>query len=109
MNDVLKQGYPLLNHQQRNAVDCIFQTKSLFLTGVAGTGKTTVLKTAEQICNDLRSDHKAQYPVYFTAMTGKAASFFANGWTLHNWAGVRSDKTYAEFDAQIRRNKGAVD
>lgn len=88
----------------KEAIRFIREGKSLFITGKAGTGKTTLLK---EIVNRLRSDGRL---VAVTAPTGVAA-YNAQGVTLHSLLrlplapylpGVRIPRLYDLKEEEIR-------
>ena len=73
-----------LNTQQRAAFDAVVDSKSIFITGPGGTGKSFLLENLHDYFK-LRSKRK----LAITAMTGCAAVLigpFAK--TLHSWAGI---------------------
>ena len=73
----------LLNKEQKYAIDVVVEkSKSIFLTGCGGTGKSFVL---EKMVEELRK--RGRKGVAVTAMTGVAA-FNIGGSTLHSFAGI---------------------
>ena len=62
--------------EQQAIIDAIHHGENIFITGVAGTGKSFVI---EQI--------RKRYPVSVTATTGIAA-LNVEGSTIHSWAGL---------------------
>jgi hypothetical protein len=85
-----------LSADQLRAVEAALCGGSLFLTGNAGSGKSTALRV---LIEELRADGKK---VAVTAMTG-AAAVLVEGRTLHSWAGVGlgTDETYV-LKAKLR-------
>lgn len=76
-----------LNEEQRKAVEAVvLNKKNIFLTGVAGSGKSFTINT---MVDELRAKEKK---VYITASTGVAATL-VNGMTLHSWGGIGLGKS----------------
>ncbi|KAL5704686.1 DNA helicase [Ranunculus cassubicifolius] len=71
------------NPQQQHILTSISNSKNVFITGPAGTGKTVLLQEAIKI---LRQKYQRS-EVYVTASTGVAA-FHLNGQTIHSFAGL---------------------
>jgi ATP-dependent DNA helicase PIF1 len=71
-----------LSQEQQEVLDYALNTNdNMFITGAAGTGKTTLIKLIRE---ELTKQGKK---VAMTAMTGMAASHF-NGQTIHYFAGI---------------------
>lgn len=70
-----------MNTEQRKAYDVVCAGKSLFLTGLAGTGKSFTLKHILYYCKAA----KLKYGI--TATTGSAA-FLIGGSTIHSFLGI---------------------
>lgn len=85
-----------LSKDQQEAVDAILRDRYVFLTGVAGTGKSYLLESIK--------DNQALGNVAVTASTGIAA-LNVGGQTIHKWSGVGISKTWAEVN---RRRMGYV-
>jgi ATP-dependent DNA helicase PIF1 len=72
----------MLNIEQQLAFDAIvLERKNIFLTGMAGCGKSYTLSQIQQAFNN----SNIKYAV--TASTG-AAAILIDGMTLHRWAGI---------------------
>jgi ATP-dependent DNA helicase PIF1 len=90
-----------LSAEQRHVVELVKRGDSIFFTGVAGTGKSFTLK---QIAREMGTDG-----IFFTAMTGVAASQIPEATTLHSFAGIgRGDGTLEQVLVRVRTNKVAV-
>jgi ATP-dependent DNA helicase PIF1 len=78
--------YSIMQHEldiyQQKAVDKALKGHHVFITGVAGTGKSYLIK---QLTERLRASGKS---VQVTATTGIAAVNLPNACTLHYWAGL---------------------
>lgn len=72
-----------LSQEQRDVVEAILQGTNAFVTGAAGTGKSTVLKTTVAILKDRLGEDA----VVVTAPTGIAAVNIG-GQTIHSFAGL---------------------
>lgn len=70
-----------LNKQQVNSVKYFLNGNNMFITGIAGTGKTFILNKIIQWCNENNKK------LGITALTGTAA-ILINGTTIHSWAGI---------------------
>ncbi len=81
-----------LNTKQREIADLILSGENVFLTGVAGTGKSYLFK---YVIQELKEKYKV-YEIAITAPTGIAAVNI-NGQTLHSWAGIGLGKESAHF------------
>ena len=81
-----------LNTKQREIADLILTGENIFLTGVAGTGKSYLFK---YVIQTLKEKYKV-YEIAITAPTGIAAVNI-NGQTLHSWAGIGLGKESAHF------------
>ena len=69
------------NYNQKEFKKCFLKKKNIFLTGIAGTGKTYVLNKIIEWSKD------NNIKIGVTAMTG-AAAILLNGITIHSWAGI---------------------
>ena len=87
---------PLDTVQQR-AVDIAMSGRSMFLTGVAGTGKSAVIKEVRR----RRAKHLAEGRFFIVASTGIAA-LQVGGSTLHSFAGCGVPRTMADFEKMWR-------
>ena len=91
-----------LTSDQRMAIEMAKTGDSIFFTGSAGTGKSTVLNL---MIRELRRQGKS---VDITASTGAAATLVGGG-TLHSWAGVGLAKDPPEkLGYMARGNKKAA-
>ena len=72
-----------LCEEQERVLKLVMEGRSLCVTGVAGTGKSYLVKEMIARLN------KAENSVAVTAPTGLAASLLPNGQTLHSWAAVQ--------------------
>jgi len=89
----------MLSDEQTEALNHITQGHNVFVTGVAGTGKSLVLKKAlEYIQNNY--DSKEYVAV---APTGSAA-IALEGQTMHSFAGIGIPKIYTDF-SKTKSNK----
>lgn len=70
-----------IDMKQERALELLQEGRNVFLTGPAGSGKTTVLT---QFIEWLQEQGKT---VAVTASTGIAATYL-NGTTIHSWAGI---------------------
>ncbi len=71
------------NEDQLKALKAIEDGQNIFLTGPAGTGKSTIIKEVFKKCNENDKN------ISVTAMTGCAALLLTYGAkTIHSWAGV---------------------
>src|SRR3989338_1667397 len=82
------------NDQQLCALRLIDQRRNIFLTGMAGTGKSYLIHLIRE-----------RYPhVIVTALTGTAAALI-NGQTLHKWSGLTVNPMSREkLCARVREN-----
>jgi len=91
-----------LNQEQRRAFEKVKQGDNLFLTGEAGTGKSTCLRTIIEWARAERLN------IGVTATTGSAA-ILIRGSTLHSFLGIGlATKTAAELVDQIKNKKKFV-
>lgn len=87
--------------EQRQVVEAVAEGKSIFLTGVAGSGKTYTVTAALEVLKSLHSREK----VLVTAMTGIAASYLEGGTTFHSALGFPiGNWSREEIVANIRKN-----
>jgi ATP-dependent DNA helicase PIF1 len=93
--------YDKLSRKQQEALDMIKMGKNVFLTGVAGTGKSLVLKLALEF---LRDTYK---PNQYVALgsTGPVA-IALGGQTIHSFAGIGVPQLKADF-AKVKKKKKA--
>jgi ATP-dependent exoDNAse (exonuclease V) alpha subunit len=71
----------VLTEEQQGALNAFKSKKNLFLTGVAGAGKSVTLKRIVEYAN------KKEWKIGVTATTGSAA-FLIGGRTLHSFLGI---------------------
>ena len=90
-------GYLKLNKEQQKGYDMAIKGHNVFLTGVAGTGKSFTLN---YIINRL----KPYKNVYVTASTGTAA-YIINGKTLHSWIGATHQQTPVDIFIKNMKSK----
>jgi ATP-dependent DNA helicase PIF1 len=89
----------ILNKEQSKALEAFKSKKNIFLTGVAGAGKSVTLKKIIEYCNE----EGLKFGV--TATTGTAA-FLIGGKTLHSYLGIGFAKESAEeIYEYLRENK----
>jgi len=89
----------ILNKEQSKALEAFKTKKNIFLTGVAGAGKSVTLKKIIEYCNE----EGLKFGV--TATTGTAA-FLIGGKTLHSYLGIGFAKESAEeIYEYLRENK----
>lgn len=88
----------VLNDEQRGIVhDFVHQGRNVFMTGVAGTGKTT---TITEVVHEAA---RAKLTCGITAMTGSAA-ILIGGQTLHSYLGIGLAKgTACELARNVRK------
>jgi ATP-dependent DNA helicase PIF1 len=87
----LKKSEISLDEEQKKAVKHVMEGKSLFLTGKAGTGKSTVVnKMIELLIKKYNNDKRR---IGITASTGLAASNIG-GITLHSFSRIGVNKTF---------------
>lgn len=72
-----------LNEMQLKAYNAVISRKNIFITGIAGTGKSAVIK---KIKHDMEIIHKIN--VAITSTTGISANLI-NGTTLHSYLGIQ--------------------
>lgn len=86
-----------LNNVQKSALQDILDGKSIFLTGVAGSGKTTLIKY-------FYNTYKTTKNIGLTSLTGCSA-IILGGSTLHSFLGIRLGNGGVEYLVElIRRN-----
>ena len=89
----------ILNEEQQKAIDAFKTKKNIFLTGVAGAGKSVTLKKIIEYCNE----EGMTFGV--TATTGTAA-LLIGGKTLHSYLGIGYGKGEPEeIYEYLRENK----
>jgi ATP-dependent DNA helicase PIF1 len=89
----------MLSDEQAQALNCIREGRNVFVTGVAGTGKSLVLKKAlEYIENNYENDEYVA-----VAPTGSTA-IALEGQTMHSFAGIGVPKIYTDF-SKTKSNK----
>lgn len=89
----LCEGNTILSEEQYHVLQFALQGQSLFLTGRAGTGKTTVLS---EIIKRLSEMHGEEH-VFATSSTGISACHIG-GTTVHSFAGIGlGDETVSEI------------
>ncbi|KAG9395074.1 DNA helicase Pif1 like [Carpediemonas membranifera] len=93
-----------LQPDQRRVYDAVMMGESVFFTGVAGTGKSFLLKV---IINAIRERLKGtDERVFVTASTGAAAVNIA-GTTIHSFSGIGvGSEDAATIAMKLRRRKG---
>lgn len=95
-----------LSIEQQYALDLFEEGRNLFITGPAGTGKTTL------VLELIQSAKKRGKIMQCTAMTGCAAILLpknANARTIHSWSGVKIDKGPSEkVVRRVMRNEKAI-
>lgn len=77
----------LLNEKQNKALELILSGKNIFLTGMAGTGKTTVINMFRK---------KTRKNIAVTSTTGTSA-ILIKGSTVHSYLGIGLGKGSIEF------------
>lgn len=88
-----------MNTEQKKAYDVVTSKKHLFLTGLAGTGKSYTLKHILQYCKS----NGLKYGM--TATTGSAA-FLIGGTTIHSFLGIGlGNKSAAELAWYLKNKK----
>ena len=91
-----------MSEEQKQAMEFIRQGHNVFLTGVAGTGKSLVLRSAlDYFSNNLRANQFVA-----VAPTG-AAAVAVEGQTIHSFASIGIPKTFKDFE-KSKRNKATA-
>lgn len=94
--------YKTLTEKQRDFFDLFFEGKSIFLSGVAGTGKSFCIKILNEFCQ------KNKISLALTASTGIAA-LTIKGATIHSFAGIGlADKDAMSIINDVKKYKKAV-
>jgi ATP-dependent DNA helicase PIF1 len=88
-----------LSDEQALALDLIREGRNVFLTGVAGTGKSLVLKKALEYVKETY-EHNEYVAVAPTGSTAIALE----GQTVHSFAGIGIPKIYTDF-RKMKSNK----
>lgn len=89
-----------LNDKQNEAYSRMVRGESIFLTGPAGTGKTSVIRMFTRNYSD-------QKTIAVTSSTGTSA-LLMNGTTLHSYTGIGLGKSSAESLIENIRKKGHI-
>jgi ATP-dependent DNA helicase PIF1 len=91
-------GQEELSTQQSEAIQLIQEGRNVFLTGVAGTGKSLVLKRALEYLKE------ALKPNEYVALgpTGSAA-LVLEGQTIHSFAGIGIPRTRDDFEKTLKQ------
>ncbi|KAK7387043.1 hypothetical protein VNO78_27517 [Psophocarpus tetragonolobus] len=86
-----KQRRPKIHwtEEQKSVLSAVEQGSSVFITGSAGTGKTTLVFEIVKLLKKLHTRSR----VYVTASTG-AAAFAIRGQTLHSFSGIDIENNY---------------
>ena len=72
-----------LSEEQQEIFECFKNGESLFITGPAGSGKTFLIRTLYEWCNE---NNKS---IQVCALTGCAAVLLqTKAKTIHSWAGI---------------------
>ena len=87
-----------LNKEQEYALNILKSGKNVFITGSAGTGKTTLIQFYKEFCNQKR------VKIALTSTTGISA-LLINGTTIHSFAGIKTGNVSI---TQVLNNKFAV-
>jgi len=93
--------YESLSPKQQEALDLIKEGKNVFLTGVAGTGKSLVLKLALQFLKDTYKPNE-----YVALGSTGPVAIALEGQTLHSFAGIGVPQVKEDF-AKVSRKKKA--
>jgi ATP-dependent DNA helicase PIF1 len=91
----------ILNEEQIKAINLVKMGHNIFLTGVAGSGKSLVINNIVKWGKTTSPKPKV---ISITATTG-VASTHINGCTLHSWAGVGCDMKIPLPSLMKRLNK----
>lgn len=89
-----KKGWEMGNAEEDFLLDVVCRERNVFLTGSAGTGKSTTIKLLQELLHYFR----VQFAT--TAPTGVAASLLG-GRTIHSWLGIGLGPVY-ERDKDAR-------
>ena len=94
---------PPLSSEQRETLEKALEGDSMFCTGNAGTGKSTLLRV---MIRALQAQH-GESKVAVTASTGAAATLLS-GCTIHSWSGVGIGRESAEdLATRVLKNKAS--
>ncbi len=88
-----------LSEEQARAVDLIKEGRNVFLTGVAGTGKSLVLKKALEYIKETYD-----YDEYVAVAPTGSTAVVLEGQTVHSFAGIGIPKVYTDF-RKMKTNK----
>lgn len=87
-----------LNEKQEEVMEMVMEGKNVFITGVAGSGKSFLIKKIKEWADDNGKN------TAITAMTGVAASNI-NGSTLHYWGGIGLGKSNgSEMEVALKKS-----
>eukprot|EP00567_Pseudictyota_dubia_P014046 CAMPEP_0197433368 /NCGR_PEP_ID=MMETSP1175-20131217/1263_1 /TAXON_ID=1003142 /ORGANISM="Triceratium dubium, Strain CCMP147" /LENGTH=887 /DNA_ID=CAMNT_0042961725 /DNA_START=96 /DNA_END=2759 /DNA_ORIENTATION=+ len=83
---------PPLDERQRYAFDQVFQDKrNVFITGVAGTGKSVLLR-------HIQRELKRQGKAFAVMAPSGVAAHNVGGVTIHSWTGIGVPRTPRDFE-----------
>jgi ATP-dependent DNA helicase PIF1 len=97
LKELLNETDIVLDDEQKKAVELAFNKKSFFLTGKAGTGKSTVTNIIIKILTKKYGNEKK---IAKTASTGLAASNI-NGITLHSFSSIGVNKGFDKIIEEL--------
>ena len=98
-NEDVDDGDARLSDEQALALDLIREGRNVFLTGVAGTGKSLVLKKALRYIKDT-----FDYDEYVAVAPTGSTAVVLEGQTVHSFAGIGIPKIYTDF-RKMKSNK----
>jgi ATP-dependent DNA helicase PIF1 len=80
MNELIEQKLKLLNEKQKIAFELMCKKKNVFISGMAGSGKSFIIKLFKKTFQNLSN-------IAITSTTGVSA-ILINGTTLHSFLGI---------------------
>lgn len=97
-NDVCSDLKIELSEQQNNVVESFKNGENIFLTGMAGSGKSTIIKYLINYCETRDINHAIVAP------TGCAA-VLVNGYTIHSFFGIHGELNTDNISRNIEKLK----
>ncbi|MCI5839854.1 MAG: ATP-dependent RecD-like DNA helicase [Peptoniphilaceae bacterium] len=99
VNIDIENKYQILSDEQKEAVKSAFENKLLIITGGPGTGKTTIIKTICELCDE------EDLTYFLAAPTGRAAkrineSTKRESFTIHRLIGKNSENSISEYNLE---------
>jgi ATP-dependent DNA helicase PIF1 len=100
----LTATYESLSSKQQEALDLIKLGKNIFLTGVAGTGKSLVLKLALKFLKDTYKPNE-----YVALGSTGPVAIALEGQTIHSFAGIGIPQFKDDFGKVVKKKKAWKD